>query len=36
MRVLMVEDKKKTASFLRKALQSEGFAVDVCHNGGDA
>lgn len=36
MRVLVVEDEKKTASFIRKALQSEGFAVDVCHNGEDA
>ena len=33
MRVLVVEDEKKTASFVRKALQAEGFAVDVCHNG---
>jgi DNA-binding response OmpR family regulator len=36
MRVLVVEDEKKTASFIRKALQEEGFAVDVCHNGEDA
>jgi DNA-binding response OmpR family regulator len=36
MRVLVVEDEKKTASFIRKALQGEGFAVDVCHNGEDA
>jgi DNA-binding response OmpR family regulator len=36
MRVLVVEDEKKTASFIRKALQAEGFAVDVCHNGNDA
>jgi DNA-binding response OmpR family regulator len=36
MRVLVVEDEKKTASFIRKALQAEGFAVDVCHNGPDA
>ena len=36
MRVLVVEDEKKTASFIRKALQAEGFAVDVCHNGHDA
>ena len=36
MRVLVVEDEKKTASFVRKALQAEGFAVDVCHNGDDA
>ena len=35
MRVLVVEDEKKTASFIRKALQAEGFAVDVCHNGDD-
>src|SRR5258706_6472133 len=33
MRILVVEDEKKTASFIRKALQAEGFAVDVCHNG---
>jgi DNA-binding response OmpR family regulator len=36
MSVLVVEDEKKTASFVRKALQTEGFAVDVCHNGDDA
>lgn len=36
MRVLVVEDEKKTASFIRKALLAEGFAVDVCHNGDDA
>jgi two-component system, OmpR family, response regulator len=36
MRVLVVEDEKKTASFIRKALQAEGFAVDVCHDGNDA
>ena len=35
MRVLVVEDEKKTASFIRKALRGEGFAVDVCHNGDD-
>jgi DNA-binding response OmpR family regulator len=33
MRVLVIEDEKKTAAFIRKALQTEGFAVDVCHNG---
>src|SRR5213082_2138926 len=33
MRILVVEDEKKTASFIRKALQAEGFAVDVFHNG---
>ncbi len=36
MRVLVVEDEKKTASFIRKALQSESFAVDVCHDGAEA
>jgi DNA-binding response OmpR family regulator len=36
MRVLVVEDEKKTASFIRKALQAEGFAVDICNNGDDA
>ena len=36
MRVLVVEDEKKTASFVRKALQAEGFAVDACGNGDDA
>jgi DNA-binding response OmpR family regulator len=36
MRVLVVEDEKKTASFIRKALQAENFAVDVTHNGNDA
>jgi DNA-binding response OmpR family regulator len=33
MRVLVVEDEKKTAAFIRKALQAEGFAADVCHTG---
>ncbi len=36
MRILVVEDEKKTASFVRKALQSESFAVDVVDNGDDA
>jgi DNA-binding response OmpR family regulator len=36
MRVLVVEDEKKTASFVRKALQAESFAVDVVANGADA
>jgi DNA-binding response OmpR family regulator len=36
MRVLVVEDEKKTASFVRKALESEGFAVDVCPRGDEA
>jgi DNA-binding response OmpR family regulator len=36
MRVLVVEDEKKTASFVRKALEAESFAVDVTHDGGEA
>lgn len=36
MRILVVEDEKKTASFIRKALQVEGCAVDVCDNGEEA
>ena len=36
MRVLIVEDERKTAAFIRKALQVEGFAVDVVDNGVDA
>ena len=33
MRVLVVEDQKKTASFIRKALLAEGIAVDVATDG---
>lgn len=33
MRILVVEDQKKIASFIKKALQSEGFAVDVVNTG---
>jgi len=33
MRILVVEDEKKMASFIRKALQAEGFAVDVLYEG---
>jgi DNA-binding response OmpR family regulator len=36
MRILVVEDNKKTAAFISKALKSEGFAVDVLHSGGEA
>ncbi len=36
MHVLVVEDEKKTASFIRKALQAEGFTVDVIYNGDEA
>jgi two-component system, OmpR family, response regulator len=33
MRILVVEDDKKIASFLDKGLQEAGFSVDVCHDG---
>ena len=33
MRVLVVEDQKRTALFIRKALLAEGFAVDVAEDG---
>src|SRR2546422_10212106 len=36
MRVLIVQDEKKMASFIRKALQAEGFAADVLHHGDEA
>jgi heavy metal response regulator len=36
MRVLVVEDERRTASFVRKALRAEGFAADCCNNGKDA
>jgi DNA-binding response OmpR family regulator len=33
MRVLLVEDQEKTASFIRKGLLAEGFAVDLAPDG---
>jgi DNA-binding response OmpR family regulator len=36
MRVLVVEDEKKTAAFVRQALENEGFAVEVCQRGDEA
>jgi len=36
MRILVVEDNKKTAVFISKALKSEGFAVNALANGDDA
>ena len=35
MRILVVEDEKKVASFLQKGLREEGYSVDVAHDGGD-
>lgn len=36
MRLLIVEDDKKTAAFITKALKAEGFAVDHLRDGNDA
>lgn len=36
MRVLAVEDDRKTAEFVRKALTEAGFVVEVVHDGNDA
>ena len=33
MKVLVIEDEKKIASFVRKGLEAEGFVVDVCLDG---
>jgi len=35
MRILVVEDEKKVASFLAQGLREEGYAVDVAHDGDD-
>ena len=35
MRILVVEDDKKIASFISKGLREAGFAVDVAHDGVD-
>jgi DNA-binding response OmpR family regulator len=36
MRILVVEDEKKVASFIKKGLQQEGYAVDAVHDGQEA
>jgi DNA-binding response OmpR family regulator len=36
MKVLVVEDEKKIASFIRKGLEAQGFVVDACHHGDEA
>lgn len=33
MRILVVEDDKKVASFIERGLREEGYAVDVAHDG---
>jgi len=36
MRILIVEDDKKVAGFLRRGLKEEQYAVDVCYDGEEA
>ena len=35
MKILVVEDEKKIASFIERGLKEEGYAVDVAYNGDD-
>jgi heavy metal response regulator len=35
MRLLVVEDEKKVAGFIKQGLEEEGYAVDVAHDGED-
>jgi DNA-binding response OmpR family regulator len=35
-RILVVEDEKKVASFIKRGLQQEGYAVDTVHDGVEA
>ncbi len=35
MKLLIIEDEKKVASFIRKGLENEGFVVDVAHDGNE-
>lgn len=36
MKILVVEDERKIASFVRKGLEAQGFVVDVSHHGDEA
>jgi DNA-binding response OmpR family regulator len=36
MRILVVEDERKIAGFIRQGLEEHGFAVEVCGNGDEA
>jgi DNA-binding response OmpR family regulator len=36
MKILVVEDERKIASFIRQGLTEQGFSVDVCGDGNDA
>ena len=33
MKILVIEDEKKIAAFVRKGLEAAGFVLDVCHHG---
>ena len=35
MKILLVEDEKKVASFIKKGLEEEYYTVDIAHNGKD-
>jgi len=35
MKVLLIEDDRKIASFVRKGLAEQGFVVEVCHDGNE-
>lgn len=35
MKILLIEDEKKIASFIRKGLEAQGFVVDVSHDGNE-
>ncbi|MEI6166170.1 MAG: response regulator transcription factor [bacterium] len=36
MKILVVEDERKIASFIRQGLTEQGFATDLCHDGNEA
>lgn len=36
MRILIAEDEKKIAEFIKRGLKEEGYAADLAHNGPDA
>src|SRR5204863_2293140 len=36
MRIIVVEDERKVASFIRQGLEEEGYAVEVAHDGASA
>ena len=35
MRILVVEDEKKVAGFIKKGLEEEGYAIDVAFDGSE-